>query len=102
MKNKRLSLAAIAVSIAAISGTPLALADVERAAMVTTHCFACHSIDGTGNMPNLVGYPPDILVMQMRMFKDGSRPGTIMNRIALGYSDEDFVQMGEHFGTIKK
>ena len=101
MKAVHLFLAAIAVSVTALAGVAQAVADVERAAMVTTHCFACHSIDGTGNMPNLVGYPPDILVMQMRMFKDGSRPATIMNRIALGYTDEDFVQMGEYFGTIK-
>nr|WP_296747438.1 c-type cytochrome [Thioalkalivibrio sp.] len=101
MKAVRLPLAAISVSVAALAGAPQAVADVDRAAMVTAHCFACHSIDGTGNMPNLVGYPPDVLVMQMRMFKDGSRPATIMNRIALGYTDEDFVQMGEYFGTIK-
>ena len=101
MKAVNLFLAAIAVSVTALAGVSQAVADVERAAMVTTHCFACHSIDGTGNMPNLVGYPPDILVMQMRMFKDGSRPATIMNRIALGYTDEDFVQMGEYYGTIK-
>jgi len=100
MKAVHLSLAAIAVSVAALAGASQAVA-VERAAMVTTHCFACHSIDGTGSMPNLVGYPADILVMQMRMFKDGSRPATIMNRIALGYTDEDFVQMGEYFGAIK-
>lgn len=101
MKAIQLSFAAIAVSVVAMAGAPQAVADVERAAMVTTSCFACHSIDGTGNIPNLVGYPPDILVMQMRMFKDGTRPATIMDRIAKGYEDGDFVLMGEHFGTIK-
>jgi sulfide dehydrogenase cytochrome subunit len=101
MKAVHVSLAGIVVSVAALTGVPQAAADVERAAMVTTSCFACHSIDGTGNMPNLVGYPPDILVMQMRMFKDGSRPATIMNRIAKGYADEDFVLMGEYFGSVE-
>lgn len=101
MKAIQLSFAAIAVSVVAMAWAPQAVADVERAAMVTTSCFACHSIDGTGNMPNLVGYPPDILVMQMRMFKDGTRPATIMDRIAKGYEDPDFVLMGEYFGTIK-
>ena len=101
MQAKRWSLAAMAVFVTTLAGAPQAVADVERPAMVTTSCFACHSVDGTGNMPNLVGYPTDILVMQMRMFKDGSRPATIMNRIAAGYDDEDFVLMGEYFGTIK-
>jgi cytochrome subunit of sulfide dehydrogenase len=102
MKAVHWGLAAIAVSVTAMAGAPVAVADVDRAAMVTTSCFACHSIDGTGNIPNLVGYPPDILVMQMRMFKDGTRPATIMDRVAKGYGDEDFVLMGEYFGTIKQ
>lgn len=101
MKAVHLSLAAIALSVGAFAGASSAVADVDRAAMVTTSCFACHSIDGTGSMPNLVGYPADILVMQMRMFKDGSRPATIMDRVARGYSDEDFVLMGEYFSSIQ-
>ncbi|MCA1789521.1 MAG: cytochrome C, partial [Thioalkalivibrio sp.] len=55
----------------------------------------------TGNMPNLVGYPRDLLVSQMQAFKDGSRPGTIMNRLAKGYSDEEIVHMADYFATIQ-
>jgi cytochrome subunit of sulfide dehydrogenase len=101
MKVLQISIAAIAVSCAAMALAPNAVADVERGELITTSCFACHSIDGTGNMPNLVGYPTDLLVSQMKMFKDGSRPGTIMNRIAVGYSDEEIAKMGEHFGTLQ-
>jgi cytochrome subunit of sulfide dehydrogenase len=100
MKRSRILAAGIAVSMMTLALAPQAAA-VERGALLTTSCFACHSIDTTGNMPNLVGYPRDLLVSQMQAFKDGSRPGTIMNRLAKGYSDEEIVQMADYFATIQ-
>jgi len=100
MKRSRILAAGIAVSMMTIALAPQA-AEVERGALLTTSCFACHSIDVTGNMPNLVGYPRDLLVSQMQAFKDGSRPGTIMNRLAKGYTDEEIVQMADYFATIQ-
>jgi len=101
MKPTRILAAGIAASLAVLALAPQAVADMERGALLTSSCFACHSIDGTGNMPNLVGYPRDLMVSQMQAFKDGSRPGTIMNRLAKGYSDEEIVKMADHFATIQ-
>lgn len=100
MKRSRILAAGIAVSMMTMALAPQA-AEVERGALLTSSCFACHSIDTTGNMPNLVGYPRDLLVSQMQAFKDGSRPGTIMNRLAKGYSDEEIVLIADHFATIQ-
>jgi cytochrome subunit of sulfide dehydrogenase len=101
MKPTRILAAGIAASLAVLALAPQAVADMERGALLTSSCFACHSIDGTGNMPNLVGYPRDLMVSQMQAFKDGSRPGTIMNRLAKGYSDEEIVKIADHFATIQ-
>ncbi|TVP83821.1 MAG: cytochrome C [Thioalkalivibrio sp.] len=101
MKCSRVFAAGIAVSMMALAYVPQAAADVERGELLTTSCFSCHSIDGTGNMPNLVGYPRDLMVSQMRAFKDGSRPGTIMNRHAKGYTDEEIVLMADYFDTLQ-
>nr|WP_296747787.1 c-type cytochrome [Thioalkalivibrio sp.] len=100
MKRSNLLAAGIAVSMMTIALAPQA-AEVERENLLATSCFACHSIDATGNMPNLVGYPRDLLVSQMQAFKDGSRPGTIMNRLAKGYSDEEIIQMADYIATIQ-
>ncbi|TVP78317.1 c-type cytochrome [Thioalkalivibrio sp.] len=100
MKRSRIFAAGIAVSMMTIALAPQA-AEVERGALLTTSCFSCHSIDVTGNMPNLVGYPRDLLVSQMQAFKDDSRPGTIMNRLAKGYSDEEIDQMADYFATLQ-
>jgi cytochrome subunit of sulfide dehydrogenase len=101
MKRSRILSAGIAAAMMAMAMVPQAAADVQRGALLTTSCFACHSIDVTGNMPNLVGYPRDLLISQMQAFKDGSRTGTIMNRLAKGYTDEEIVQMGDYFATIQ-
>lgn len=100
MKRSRILAAGIAASLMAMTLAPQA-AEVDRGALLTSSCFSCHSIDTTGNMPNLVGYPRDLLISQMQAFRDGTRPGTIMNRLAKGYSDEEIVQIGDHFATIQ-
>ena len=101
MKPTRILAAGIAASLAVLALAPQAVADMERSALLASSCFACHSIDGTGNMPNLVGYPRDLMISQMQAFKDGSRPGTIMNRLAKGYSDEEIVKIADHYATIQ-
>lgn len=103
MKHSRILAAGIAVSMMALAYVPQAAAEVERGELLTTSCFSCHSIDleGAGNMPNLVGYPRDLMISQMQAFKDGSRPGTIMNRHAKGYTDEEIVMMADYFDTIQ-
>ena len=90
------------LALAVMGFAPQAGADeVTEGFLVTSSCFACHSVDGTGNMPNLTGgYPPELIVSQMLMFKDGSRPGTIMNRIAIGYTEEQIAQMGAYFAKF--
>lgn len=101
MKRSRILAAGFAVSLLALAHVPQAAAEVTRGQLLTSSCFSCHSIDGTGNMPNLVGYPRDLMISQMRAFKDGSRPGTIMNRHARGYTDEEIVLMADYFAQIQ-
>ena len=101
MKRSRTLAAGIAVSMMALAYVPQAAADTTRGELITSSCFSCHSIDGTGNMPNLVGYPRDLLISQMKAFKDGSRQGTIMNRLARGYTEEEIVLMGDYFAQIQ-
>jgi cytochrome subunit of sulfide dehydrogenase len=101
MTRFRIIAAAIAVSMASLALAPQAIAEVDRGQLLTTSCFSCHSIDGTGSMPGLVGYPRDLMISQMQAFKNDSRPGTIMNRHAKGYSDEEIVMIADHFATIQ-
>jgi len=54
-------------------------------------CAICHGTQGkpaTGApLIPLAGLPRDHISTQMRAFRDGSRPATVMHQIAKGYSD---------------
>lgn len=52
-------------------------------------CGGCHGVgaQGAGGVPALAGRPKDEIVSAMAAFRSGERPGTIMGRIARGYSE---------------
>jgi cytochrome c553 len=58
---------------------------------VAANCTSCHGTDGRsrGGIPSLVGQDRLNLVQQMRDFRDGKRPSTIMQQLAKGYSDAE-------------
>ncbi|TWS98333.1 cytochrome c [Reyranella sp. CPCC 100927] len=66
-------------------------------------CYVCHGPDGksVGPIAPLVGLPKDHIVRQMAEFKTDRRPGTIMNRIAKGYTDEQIVAIADFIATLK-
>jgi sulfide dehydrogenase cytochrome subunit len=62
-------------------------------------CSGCHAErkNGEGLIPPLNGKPQAELIQTMRDFKTGRRVSSIMNRIAKGYEEADFVAMAEYF-----
>jgi sulfide dehydrogenase cytochrome subunit len=100
---KPVFLAAIYLGVCA-SGTaaaeppaPLAARDLAAA------CAICHGTNGwsAGGLPNLAGQPKEYLVKQMRDFRDGKRPATIMHQIAKGYTDEQYDLLAGYFAAQK-
>ena len=72
---------------------------IERGQMLADNCMSCHS--GGANdatIPNLTQYPSSLIVSQMKAFKDGSRPATVMSRHAKGYSDADIAALAKYIG----
>ena len=62
-------------------------------------CANCHGTEGRAvegsAIPALAGMPKDYMLLQMKAFKDGSRPATIMQQIAKGFSDEEIALIAE-------
>jgi sulfide dehydrogenase cytochrome subunit len=59
-------------------------------------CAACHGTNGAGNgtvLPQLAGQSKEALLASLRAFKAGTRPATVMQQIAKGYSDAQIEQM---------
>ena len=66
----------------------------------------CH---GTGGRPApnaplvpLAGLPQDHIATQMRAFRDGKRPATVMHQIAKGYTDAQIDAMAAWFAAQKR
>jgi len=66
-------------------------------------CAICH---GTAGKPAagapvipLAGLPRDHIAAQMRAFRDGTRPATVMHQIAKGYTDAQIEAMAAWFAA---
>ncbi len=99
------SFSAGAFMLAAASAWP-AVAQSQDAvvrAMAAT-CANCHGTDGrsVGTVPGLAGADKGYIVQQMREFKAGKRPATIMHQLAKGYTDEQIDQLAAYFAAQKK
>ena len=90
----------IALALAAPWATP-ALAQSPQAIVQT--CYICHGPGAKGSAPiaPLAGLPKDHLVRQMADFKADRRPGTIMNRIAKSYTDEQIGLIADTLAGMK-
>ena len=66
-------------------------------------CAICHGTNGSnaGGLPNLAGQPKDYISQQMRDFRDGRRPATIMHQIAKGYTEPQIEALAEFFAAQK-
>ena len=99
--NMRIPAAALAALLLP-AGVQAQTAGPTGQAMVQT-CYVCHGPDGksAGPIASLAGLPREHVVRQLTEFKTDRRPGTIMNRIAKSYSDEQIVAIAEFIATLK-
>jgi cytochrome c553 len=68
-------------------------------------CAQCHGTDGRtaagAPLPALAGMPREQLLAQLQAFKAGTRPSTIMQQLAKGYSDAQLAQLAGYFAAQK-
>jgi cytochrome c553 len=69
-------------------------------------CANCHGTDGHAlpgaAVPGLAGRPRDELLQQLLAFRNGSRPATIMQQIAKGFSENQLQQLATYFAAQSK
>ena len=70
---------------------------------LAANCANCHGTTGNakGAMPSLAGQQKAQIVEQMKAFRDGTRPGTVMQKHALGYTEAEYEAMGKWFEANK-
>jgi cytochrome subunit of sulfide dehydrogenase len=68
-------------------------------------CASCHGTNGRAVAGSVVvplaGLSKDYISTQLRDFKSGARPATVMNQIAKGYTDAQIESLAGYFATIK-
>lgn len=84
------------------AGTAVAEQDY-RAYMLASSCFACHGTDGRspGAIPSLNGKSREFIEVALKSYKSGESQGTVMNRLARGYSEEEIALIAEYFSGLK-
>ena len=68
-------------------------------------CAICHGTDGkavTKDVIPLSGLPREHIATQMRAFRDGTRPASVMHQIAKGYTDAQIDAMAGWFAAQKR
>jgi sulfide dehydrogenase cytochrome subunit len=100
----RFFIAGAAMAIAGVfSAEALAQAQGPSPAAIARNCYLCHGPEGktAGPMPRLNGQPAAAIGKALTDFKTDQRKGTIMNRIAKGYSDADLQAVAQYLGNLK-
>ncbi|MCK6451546.1 MAG: cytochrome c [Alphaproteobacteria bacterium] len=98
----RFPLAAMAIVIGASMGSLPAAAQDKPFALALS-CAACHGTDGKspGSIPTIGGRSAKEIKESLIAFKSGTRPSTVMKRLAEGYTDQDIDALAAYFSKRK-
>ena len=86
---------ALVFGAAAVDAAVAAELDVRALA---AGCASCHAPDGR-QLPPLAGQPRGPLASRLRAFRDGTRPGTVMPRIAHGYTIAELDALAAYYAA---
>ncbi len=96
-------LPALSAAILALAAAFAPASAQGPAPLAAEGCIGCHGPDGrgvAGGIP-IAGRDRAELIAIMTAFRANERPGTIMGRIARGYTDAEIAAVAEHFARIR-
>lgn len=98
----KLSHLVAALCLAATAGS-VAAQDPDLARNLAATCANCHGTDGKSvsgaGMKTLAGTDKEKILQKIREFRSGTRPATIMQQIAKGYTDEQLNLIANYFAA---
>ena len=69
-------------------------------------CASCHGTDGRAvegsAIPSLAGSSKAEITVQMKAFKEGTRPATVMHQLSKGYTEEQIDRISAYFAAVKR
>ena len=104
------SLVVLAVSLCCLGSTVFAQAEAGKEALyvksLAATCANCHGTYGKAvegsSVVSIAGLDKAYLVAQMKAFKTGARPATVMHQLSKGYSDAQIDTLATYFAAQKK
>lgn len=94
---------AVLVGLMAFPLSGPAVAQTIDVSALASACSICHgkNAEGSDAIPGLRGQQQAYLAEQLRAFKSGARPATVMTRFAKGYTDEEIAGLALYFSRLK-
>lgn len=90
---------------AASAATPKDTVNLHQRALAAM-CANCHGTEGRTTdgsaIPSLAGMPREYMVAQMKAFRDGTRPATVMHQLTKGLTEEQVQSVSTYFSTLKR
>ena len=111
MKTTSLSCVRLLATTALVLGVSAAAHAQDKATALHNRataamCANCHGTDGRTTegsaIPSLVGMPKDYMVLQLKAFKDGTRPATVMHQITKGLTDAQIDTISSYYAGTKR
>jgi cytochrome subunit of sulfide dehydrogenase len=108
MKIERLGL--LTASLFCLANAAYAQADAGKDALyvksLAATCANCHGTNGKATdgsaVVSLAGLDKSYTIAQMKAFKTGTRPATVMHQLSKGYSDAQIEVLATYFASQKK
>ncbi len=90
------------VAVAALIGVP-GVGTAAEPPPGASSCTGCHALRGRidSAIPSLIGRSGAELSAAMADFKNGQRPGTVMGRIAKGFSEAEIQAIADWYAAQK-
>ena len=103
-------LAVLTTSLFCLANTAFAQADAGKDALyvksLAATCANCHGTNGKAvegsSVVSIAGLDRAYTIAQMKAFKAGTRPATIMHQLSKGYSDAQIETLATYFAAQKK
>lgn len=93
----------VILSLFALMDAPAAFEDVADCSLILA-CAGCHGDKGAGSgpFPAINSLESQDFVSTMQSFRLGKKSATVMQRIALGYSDPELLKMAHCLSEASK
>ena len=71
---------------------------------IAANCSTCHHGDRRRGdaIPELAGMDKTTIVLRVKQFRDGTRPSTIMQQLAKGYTDAQIEAAASYLAAQKR